>query len=197
MFVDYYSILEISVDATAEEVKAAYKKQALKWHPDRNVGTDTTARMQVINEAHLILRDTEARQRYNVEYLRYKEHQRQSYQNQEQQRERERQKQSYNTEQKERESQWEKTRQKEQEQEKRKTYSETFEDDTYEVYDETLNKWMANAKKQAVNLAKQTIDDIVGMSKASGKAMAEQALKGVGSLIVFSIIMSLVFKACQ
>lgn len=195
MFVDYYSILEISVDATADEVKAAYKKQALKWHPDRNVGKDTTARMQVINEAHLILRDTEARQRYNVEYLRYKEHQRQSYHNQEQQRERERQKQSYNSEQKEREKQREKTWQ--EEQEKRKAYSETFEDDTYEVYDETLNKWMSNAKKQAVNLAKQTIEDIVGMSKASGKAMAEQALKGVGSLIVFSIIMSLVFKACQ
>lgn len=195
MFVDYYSILEISIDATAEEVKAAYKKQALKWHPDRNVGNDTTIRMQLINEAHLILKDTEARQRYNVEYLRYKEHQRQTYQNQEQQRERERQKQSYNAEQKEREKQSEKSSN--EEQHKGKQYSETFEDDSYEVYDETLNKWMFNAKKQAVNLAKQTIEDIIGMSKASGKAMAEQALRGVGSLIVFSIIMSLVFKACQ
>lgn len=189
MFVDYYSILEISIDSTQEEIKTAYKKQALKWHPDRNVGIDTTVRMQLINEAHLILRDIEARQRYNIEYQRYKEHQRQ-----EEQKERERQKQSTNSEQKAREKQREKTTQ---EQEKRKPHSETFEDENYEVFDETLNKWMSNAKKQAVNLAKQTIDDIVGMSKASGKAMAEQALKGVGSLIVFSIIMSLIFKACQ
>ena len=195
MFVDYYSILEISIEATPDEVKTAYKKQALKWHPDRNIGIDTTVRMQLINEAHLILKDTEAKQRYNVEYLRYKEHQRQAYQNQEQQKERERQKQSYNAEQKEQGKQRQKTRQ--EEQEKRKQYSENFEDDTYEVYDETLNKWMSNAKKQAVSLAKQTIEDIIGMSKASGKAMAEQALKGIGSLIVFSIIMSLVFKACQ
>jgi curved DNA-binding protein CbpA len=195
MFVDYYSVLELNVNATLEEIKTAYKKQALKWHPDRNVGVDTTVRMQLINEAYLILKDIEARQRYDVEYLRYKEHQRQTYQNQEQQKERERQKQTYNAEQQEREKQREKTRQ--EEQEKRKPFSETFEDDTYEVYDETLNKWMSNAKKQAVNLAKQTIDDIIGMSKASGKAMAEQVLKGVGRLIVFSIIMSLVFKACQ
>jgi len=194
MFVDYYSVLEISVNSTQEEIKAAYKKQALKWHPDRNIGVDTTVRMQLINEANLILSDIEARQRYNIEYQRYKEHQRQTYQHQEEQRERERRQQSYNAEQKEREKQREKATQ---EQEKSKSQSETFEDETYEVFDETLNKWMSNAKKQAVNLAKQTIDDIVGMSKASGKAMAEQALKGVGSLIVFSIIMSLIFKACQ
>lgn len=194
MFVDYYSILEISVNSTQEEIKSAYKKQALKWHPDRNIGVDTTARMQLINEANLILSDVEARQRYNIEYQRYKEYQRQTYQRQEEQRERERRQQTYNTEQKYREKQREKATQ---EQEKSKSQSETFEDETYEVFDETLNKWMSNAKKQAVNLAKQTIDDIVGMSKASGKAMAEQALKGVGSLIVFSIIMSLIFKACQ
>jgi curved DNA-binding protein CbpA len=197
MFVDYYSILEISVDATTEQIKAAYKKQALKWHPDRNVGINTTVRMQVINEAHLILRDTEARQRYNVEHLRYKEHHRQWHQNQENQRERDRQKQAYNTQEKERENQSDKTKQREQDQERRKAYSETFDDGGYEAHDETLNRWMANAKKQAVNLAKQTIDDIVGMSKASSKAMAEQAWNGVGSLIIFSIIMSIVFKTCQ
>ena len=42
MFVDYYAVLEIEITATSEEIKAAFKKQALKWHPDKNQGKDTT-----------------------------------------------------------------------------------------------------------------------------------------------------------
>lgn len=33
---DYYKILEISKDVTEEEIKKAYKRQALKWHPDKH-----------------------------------------------------------------------------------------------------------------------------------------------------------------
>ena len=62
MFIDYYEVLEIKSTASIEEVKAAFKMQALKWHPDRNLGVDTTLRMQLINEAYLILKDVEARQ---------------------------------------------------------------------------------------------------------------------------------------
>jgi len=181
MFVDYYVILEISFDANAETIKVAYKKQALKWHPDRNPGVDTTHRMQQINEAYLILKDTEARQLYDKEYQRYKEYQRQTSASQEQRRHQRHQQES----------------QSQARQEQQKSYSETFEDSSYQVFDETLNKWMSNARKQAVNLAKQTIDDIIGMSKASAKAMANEVLKGVGKLIVFSIIMAIIFKACN
>jgi curved DNA-binding protein CbpA len=179
MFVDYYAILEISFDATQQEIKAAYKKQALKWHPDRNIGLDTTLRMQQINEAHLILKDAEGRNRYDNEYKRYKEHQRQTYNYQQQQKEKEKEK-------------AEDTRQ-----EQRKPFTETFEDNTYEVFDETLNKWMSNARKQAVNLAKQTIEDIIGMSKESGKAMADAAISGVIRFVVFGIIMAIIFATCR
>lgn len=172
MFIDYYCVLEINFDVSPEVIKTAYKTQALKWHPDRNAGVDTTVRMQQINEAYLILKDIEARQRYDIEYQKYHEHQRMSSAY-------EKQKEYKNTDTKE------------------QTSYKAFTDDAYELYDETLNKWMSNARKQAVNLAKQTIEDIVGMSKASGKAMAEEAGKGVISLIIFSIVIAILFKACQ
>ena len=72
MFKDYYKILDVSERATLQELKWAFKKQALKWHPDQNTGRDTTIQMQEINEAYLILKDAEARERYNKEYQRFK-----------------------------------------------------------------------------------------------------------------------------
>lgn len=72
MFIDYYEILEVPFDSSLEEIKLAFKKQAKKWHPDRNIGIDTKIKMQEINEAYLILKDIEARERYNKEYLIYK-----------------------------------------------------------------------------------------------------------------------------
>src|SRR5690554_7321746 len=77
MFKDYYAILEIDVSASQDDIKAAFKKQALRCHPDRNIGKDTTLIMQDINEAKLILLDTEARERYNREYHRFTDFQRQ------------------------------------------------------------------------------------------------------------------------
>ena len=55
MFKDYYAILEISFPSDEKEIKAAYRQQSLKWHPDRNIGRNTEEEMKAINEAYAIL----------------------------------------------------------------------------------------------------------------------------------------------
>lgn len=71
MFINYYEILGISKDADTEKIKSEYKSHALKWHPDKNPSVDTTIQMQLINEAYLILKNNEARARYDIEYDKY------------------------------------------------------------------------------------------------------------------------------
>jgi len=68
MFKDYYKILNLTIDASSEEIIKSYRKQAMKWHPDRNPGVNTTSCMIDINEAKLILQDVEARKKYDIEY---------------------------------------------------------------------------------------------------------------------------------
>lgn len=72
MFKDYYLILEVSYDASAADIKSAYRAKSMRWHPDRNPDRDVTHVMQEINEAYAILGDAEKRQRYDLEYLRYR-----------------------------------------------------------------------------------------------------------------------------
>ena len=72
MFKDYYKILEIPFESDIDIIKAAFKSQAKKFHPDKNKGVDTTKIMQDINEAYLILKDPDARILYNNEYKKFK-----------------------------------------------------------------------------------------------------------------------------
>lgn len=72
-FIDHYAILGTSLNATTLEIKTAFKKQSLKWHPDRNHTSDTTKKMQSINEANRILSNKVLRDKYNREYSRFKE----------------------------------------------------------------------------------------------------------------------------
>ena len=65
-FKDYYQVLGISKDASAEEIKKAYRQLARKYHPDLNPGDEKAeARFKEINEAQEILSDPEKRAKYD------------------------------------------------------------------------------------------------------------------------------------
>lgn len=68
MFKDYYKILGIQRQASAQEIKSAYRTMSIKWHPDKNPNADVTSVMQDINEAYAILKNEEKRKRYDMEY---------------------------------------------------------------------------------------------------------------------------------
>ncbi|MBS7650123.1 MAG: molecular chaperone DnaJ [Candidatus Bathyarchaeia archaeon] len=63
---DYYEILGVSRDATKEEIKNAYRKLALKYHPDRNKSPDAEEKFKEISEAYAVLSDDEKRRTYDM-----------------------------------------------------------------------------------------------------------------------------------
>lgn len=62
-----YATLGLQSDATLDEIKLAYRRAAMKWHPDRNPGREAEAHaaFQQIRDAYLILSDVEQRQVYD------------------------------------------------------------------------------------------------------------------------------------
>ena len=152
-FVDYFELLQLDVVFSNEQLKSAYKKQAIKWHPDKNPNLDTTARMQQINEAFLILNDPDSQERFQREYAKFQQSKQQAKKGQPIQL-------------------------------------------NYQVVDETLKTRISAARHQAVKLAQQSLDDIIGMSKASGKAIFQRILTGTVSFGALFVILSLLAKAC-
>ena len=74
---DYYKILGVERNATEQEIKKAYRKLALKYHPDRNPGKkDAEEKFKEINEAYQVLSDPQKRARYDQlgeSYSRYQQ----------------------------------------------------------------------------------------------------------------------------
>lgn len=64
---DYYKILGVSRDATDEEIKKAYRKLALKYHPDRNQGSkEAEEKFKEICEAYEVVSDPQKRKNYDL-----------------------------------------------------------------------------------------------------------------------------------
>ena len=65
---DYYEVLAVSRTAPVDEIKAAYRKAALKWHPDRNPENKTEAetKFRECTEAYAVLSDPQKRQIYDT-----------------------------------------------------------------------------------------------------------------------------------
>ncbi|XP_078264275.1 dnaJ homolog subfamily B member 4 [Rhinoraja longicauda] len=62
---DYYTILGLQKGASEEEVKKAYRKQALKWHPDKNKSPNAEDRFKEVAEAYEVLSDPKKKEIYD------------------------------------------------------------------------------------------------------------------------------------
>ena len=62
---DYYEVLGVDKKAAATEIKSAYRKMALKYHPDKNKATDAEEKFKEINEAYQVLSDGEKKKTYD------------------------------------------------------------------------------------------------------------------------------------
>lgn len=174
MFKDYYEILEVPIGANQNAIKDAYRKQALKWHPDKHPYEDVTSIMQDINEAYAILKDPIKRQRYDQEYANFKktpsrpapeqntssEQRRGAYQNH-----------SEGT------------------QSHKSYYYE------YNVQDEDLKEDIKNAQEYARKLVEEFLSELKRNSKLAAEGAWNGAKEYVYGFIIF-IFLGIVIRAC-
>src|SRR5690242_8849639 len=62
---DYYQVLGITKSASADEIKKAYRKLALQYHPDRNKTKEADAKFKEVTKAYEVLSDPQKRQTYD------------------------------------------------------------------------------------------------------------------------------------
>ncbi len=63
---DYYEVLGVSKNASKDEIKDAYRKLAMQYHPDRNKAPDAEEKFKEISEAYAVLSDDKKRQQYDL-----------------------------------------------------------------------------------------------------------------------------------
>ena len=62
---DYYKVLGVSKTASSDEIKRAFRKGAMKWHPDRNKAPEANDKFKEINESYMVLSDPDKRAKYD------------------------------------------------------------------------------------------------------------------------------------
>ena len=62
---NYYEILEVSKDATSDEIRKAYKRLACEYHPDRNKSPDAEEKFKEISKAYKVLSEPESKSKYD------------------------------------------------------------------------------------------------------------------------------------
>lgn len=172
MIPNHYLTLEILPLASKEEIKKAYRRLALKYHPDKNKSHDAHEKFILINEAYLILFDDEARIKYDREYWIYF---------------------GQKSKTKNTGSQYQKQQEYKQE-DSNSTYRKQSEP---QFEDEDLNQWTRNARKQADKFAKMAFDDfsklILGMVKETGFQLGNAILVMIGALLSMGGCSNIVF----
>ena len=68
---DYYAILGVGKNATEDELKKAYRKMALKYHPDKNKDPDAEDKFKEIAEAYEVLSDCKSTKTKNMKKLNF------------------------------------------------------------------------------------------------------------------------------
>lgn len=172
MIPNHYEILELLPSASKEEIKKAYRRLALIYHPDRNKSPDAHEKFISINEAYLILYDDDARKKYDREYWLY-------------------------FGQKSKSEYTESQHQRQQEYKQEKSYSTYQKQSEHQFEDEDLNQWTRNARQQAENFAKMAFDDfsklILGMVKETGFQLGNALLVMIAALLSMGGCSNIVF----
>ena len=169
MFVDYYEILGLNIGSSVDEIKKAFRREAFKWHPDKNSSSEANERMQLINEAYLILKDREARARYDNQYSNFKTA-------------------TFEETETEVPPSWQDS-----EYDTVRPSHSNYAKYEYEFDDKILKEWMQNARKQAKEMAKQSLDDLVGMTRAGCLAAWLETRSMIFLMIIVLVIYFIVF----
>lgn len=173
MFKDYYAILGIQFPSSQDEIKAAYRQQSLKWHPDKNPGKNTEEEMKSINETYSILKDAETKKRYDAEYVLSRKHSKAtgSYEH------------SNTTEQKHQ------NRSQEEGSANGRTYNWEYD---YDIKDEHLKDDIREARKAAEEYVKEFMESLRKDAKSAAKGAVEEAVPYIITGAVLSLFVLLI-----